>query len=202
VFEPFFTTKEVGKGSGLGLAQVYAFVTQSGGHVSIDSTVGKGPVITLTFPRSLGQPQPEKSPPAYEFKWPAGAKSSNGDSAPRSHVLFVEDDREVAALTIEMLDSIGYAVTHVTSPAAALGALANGRAIDLVFSDVMMPGGMNGVELALEIRKRRPELPVVLATGYIEAARGAAAEGLEVLVKPYQLETLAQTLSGHLEPRH
>jgi CheY-like chemotaxis protein len=117
-------------------------------------------------------------------------------------VLFVEDDREVAALTVEMLDSIGYAVTHVTSPAAALGALANGRSIDLVFSDVMMPGGMSGVELALEIRRRRPNLPVVLATGYKEAARGAVAEGLDVLLKPYQLETLARTLRSHLAERH
>jgi signal transduction histidine kinase/CheY-like chemotaxis protein len=204
VFEPFFTTKEVGKGSGLGLAQVYAFVTQSGGNVGIDSQPGRGTTVTLTFPRSAAQPRPEESAifTLPEIEHEAGPEAGNGSEKKRNHVLFVEDDKEVAALTIEMLDNIGYKVTHVTSPAAALGALANGRAIDLVFSDVMMPGGMSGVELALEIRKRRPSLPIVLATGYIEAARGAVAEGLDVLVKPYQLETLAQTLNGHLAQRH
>jgi signal transduction histidine kinase len=206
VFEPFFTTKEVGKGSGLGLAQVYAFVKQSGGHVGIESEPGRGTTVALTFPRSAAQPQPQPEESAIftlpESEHEAGPEAGNGSAKKRRHVLFVEDDKEVAALTIEMLDSIGYKVTHVTSPAAALGALANGRAIDLVFSDVMMPGGMSGVELALEIRRRRPSLPIVLATGYIEAARGAVAEGLDVLVKPYQLETLAQTLNGHLARRH
>ena len=99
-------------------------------------------------------------------------------------MLLVEDDREVAALTSEMLDSIGYEVTHVASPAAALGALANGRRFDVVFSDVMMPGGMSGVDLAREIQRRRPDMPIMLATGYIEAARDAVAEGLEVLSSP------------------
>jgi CheY-like chemotaxis protein len=116
-------------------------------------------------------------------------------------VLLVEDDRDVAALTSELLDSIGYEVTHVASPAAALGALANGRRFDVVFSDVMMPGGMSGVDLAREIRRRRPDMPVMLATGFIEAARDAVAEGLEVLAKPYQIETLERSLRDLLSAR-
>jgi PAS domain S-box-containing protein len=193
VFEPFFTTKEVGKGSGLGLAQVYAFVSQSGGEVSIDSTPGIGTSVTLTFPRSDAEyPLEAVEQPYEDDPIPAAPEEKFG------HVLLVEDDTEVAALTMEMLDSIGYSVTHVASPAAALGALANGRDVDIVFSDVMMPGGMSGVDLAQEIRRRRPDLPIVLATGYVEAARGAMAEGLEVLAKPYQLDALAHALKDHL----
>jgi CheY-like chemotaxis protein len=89
----------------------------------------------------------------------------------------------------------------VNSAAAALDALAAGRTIDVVFSDVMMPGGMSGVDLAREVRRRRPDLPVVLTTGYIEVARTAMAEGLQVLVKPYQLETLARVLDSHVAAR-
>ena len=101
----------------------------------------------------------------------------------------------------EMLKAAGYTVTHVKSAASALDALADDRGVDVVFSDVMMPGGMNGVELAREIRKRLPHLPVVLTTGYVEAPRPAMAEGLEVLVKPYQLDTLSAILESHISHR-
>jgi CheY-like chemotaxis protein len=113
----------------------------------------------------------------------------------------VEDDANVAELTTEMLKAAGYAVTHVKSAVSALDALADDRGVDVVFSDVMMPGGMNGVELAREIRKRLPHLPVVLTTGYVEAARTAMAEGLEVLVKPYQLDTLSAILESHISQK-
>jgi CheY-like chemotaxis protein len=199
VFEPFFTTKEVGKGSGLGLAQVYAFVSQSGGEVAIDTKVGEGTRITLFFPRSRQKPQVEEASEDVEAS--QNGNNASGGGEVHGHVLLVEDDREVAALTSEMLDSIGYEVTHVASPAAALGALANGRRFDVVFSDVMMPGGMSGVDLAREIKRRRPEMPIILATGYIEAARDAVAEGLEVLSKPYQIEALARSLRELLAPR-
>jgi signal transduction histidine kinase len=195
VFEPFFTTKEVGKGSGLGLAQVYAFVSQSGGDIAIDSKPGEGTRITLVFPRS------QKKPAGEETLRAAPMAEPNGDGERHGQVLLVEDDSEVAALTGEMLDSIGYEVTHVATPAAALGALANGRRFDVVFSDVMMPGGMSGVELAREIRRRRPDMPIMLATGYIEAARDAVAEGLKVLAKPYQIEELAHSLRELLASR-
>ena len=198
VFEPFFTTKDVGKGSGLGLAQVYAFLSQSGGEVAIKSKLGQGTTVTLVFPRS--SQKPETDAPLAPKLSAADAPSHIASTA--GHVLLVEDDEEVAALTMEMLDSIGYAVTHVSSPSAALGALANGRAVDIVFSDVMMPGGMSGVELAREIRRRRPELPIILATGFVEAARDAVDAGLAVLAKPYQIETLAQVLRAHTPALH
>jgi CheY-like chemotaxis protein len=114
-------------------------------------------------------------------------------------VLLVEDDEAVAALTGEMLDSLGFAVTRVGSAAAALGALADGRAIDIVFSDVMMPGGTTGVELARQLRQRRPDLPVVLTTGFAGAAPDAKAEGFDLLPKPYRLEALSATLRAHLQ---
>jgi len=109
-------------------------------------------------------------------------------------VLLVEDDRDVSALTKEMLSSLGFAVTHVTSAAAALGALANSRPIDVVLSDIMMPGGMSGVQLAREIRQRHPALPVLLTTGYVEAASGLEDGEFELLLKPFSLETLATAL--------
>jgi PAS domain S-box-containing protein len=197
VFEPFFTTKEVGKGSGLGLAQVYAFASQSGGDVSIESKRGCGTTVTMRFPRY----EMSLDAAVAELADSAEVTPLTNDPTHVGHVLLVEDDREVAALTAEMLDSIGFEVTHVTSPSAALGALANGRAVDIVFSDVMMPGGMSGVELSQEIRRRRPEIPVVLTTGYIEAARDAILDGQEVLVKPYQLDELARVLSEQLALR-
>jgi PAS domain S-box-containing protein len=199
VFEPFFTTKEVGKGSGLGLAQVYGFVNQSNGQVAIDSRVGKGTTVTLTFPRSE-HPVEERTTAAAIAAKPAPRRAETRPGS-RGEVMVVEDDLTVADLTTEMLKVAGYAVFHVKSAADALEALAGGRSIDVVFSDVMMPGGMNGVELAREIRRRWPDLPVVLTTGYIEVARTAMSEGLEVLVKPYPLEALSATLESHMSEK-
>jgi len=115
--------------------------------------------------------------------------------------MLVEDDATVAQLTTRMLESVGFAVEHATSALEALEALPEARGADIVFSDVMMPGGMSGVELARAIRKKRADLPVVLTTGYVEVARSAMTEGLEVLVKPYSLDMLARTLNAHLSKR-
>ena len=199
VFEPFFTTKEVGKGSGLGLAQVYGFVNQSKGRIAIDSRVGKGTTVTITLPRS--ERAVAESTPATSAVTPAATRRPASRPGSRGQILLVEDDPTVADLTTEMLKAAGYTVCHVKSAGSALDTLADGNGIDVVFSDVMMPGGMSGVDLAHEIRKRRPDLPVVLTTGYIEAARTAMAEGLEVLVKPYRLETLSAILEGHISER-
>src|SRR5690606_26411977 len=110
-------------------------------------------------------------------------------------VLLVDDDAEVAALVGEMLKHLGYQVTYAASARAALATLADQPRVDLVFSDVMMPGGMSGVDLAREIRSRAPGMPVLLTSGYADAARGpAAAEGVQVLAKPYGLEELAVAL--------
>ena len=108
--------------------------------------------------------------------------------------MVIRDDAEVAALTREMLTCLGFAVMHVTSPAAALGALANSRSVDVVLSDIMMPGGVSGVELAREIKARHPGLRVVLATGYPDAAAGLDLEETRLLLKPYSLEARAEAL--------
>jgi len=186
VFEPFFTTKDVGKGSGLGLPQVYGFAQQSGGRVSIDSEVGAGTEVTLLLPRSLQLPAACVDT--------AAVACERVDAAARGQVLLVEDDHEVAALTREMLTHLGFSVIYAASPAAALGALANERSIDVVLSDILMPGGTNGLELAREIRRRQPALPVVLVTGYAEAVSGMEKDEFQLLHKPYSLDGLSHAL--------
>ena len=193
VLEPFFTTKDIGKGSGLGVPQVYGFAQQSGGRLTIDSEVGTGTIVTLLLPRSLQQPA------APETTDTSSAPSSRSDSTQRGVVLLVEDDSEVAALTREMLSCLGFTVIHVASPAAALGALANARSIDIVLSDIMMPGGVSGLELAYEIERRQPNLPIVLTTGYAESAAGMEDGKFALLLKPYSLEALAEALG--VEPK-
>ncbi|TGN89137.1 response regulator [Bradyrhizobium yuanmingense] len=189
VFEPFFTTKDVGKGSGLGLAQVHGFATQSRGTVRIQSQVGRGTSIELYLPRSFDLPSGERH--LIDLTMIRPKKSNQGQ------VLLVEDDDEVAALVSEMLGQLGYEVTRASSAAAALGALADGRPIDLIFSDIMMPGGMNGVELAREIKKRRSDIPILLTSGYAEASvHDAESAGIEILPKPYHIDELAAALTA------
>lgn len=189
VFEPFFTTKETGKGSGLGLAQVHGFVQQSGGHVEIKSEEGAGTTVTLILPRGEHLPENEAAPP------PVQAQAEESGAA--GEVLLVEDDDDVAALTQEMLGHLGWRVTRVASAEAALGAITNGLDVGLVFSDVMMPGGKNGIELAQTLRQRHIHLPIVLASGYAESVhRDAEREGLRLLSKPFDIETLAAAIEG------
>jgi signal transduction histidine kinase/CheY-like chemotaxis protein len=183
VFEPFFTTKEIGKGSGLGLAQVYGFARQSRGAVRIESREGVGTRVVLHLPRALTTAA--STVPSVV----AGATQSHG------HVLLVEDDEAVAALAVEMLQDLGYRVRREASAASALSTLKRDRSIELIFSDVMMPGGMNGVELARAARKMRPDVPVVLTSGFAEAAAvDAAKAGITLLPKPYKLESLSEAL--------
>jgi signal transduction histidine kinase/ActR/RegA family two-component response regulator len=190
-FEPFFTTKEVGRGSGLGLAQVYGFAAQSKGRVSIDSELGRGTTVAFVFPRSVKAGAPKEAPrEADDAVEDTGVRRRLEQ---RGHVLLVEDDTTVAALTTQMLDEAGIGVTLAGSARESLDALEGPHRIDIVLSDVMMPG-MSGVELARALRARYPALPVVLTTGYVEAARAAMAEGFAVLVKPYSFETLVGTL--------
>jgi signal transduction histidine kinase/ActR/RegA family two-component response regulator len=195
VFEPFFTTKDVGKGSGLGLAQVHGFATQSRGTVRIKSAVGEGTSIELYLPRS--RKVPSKARHLIDLNRVRPKKANHG------RILLVEDDDEVAALVSEMLSQLGYEVTRAASASAALGALADGRPIDLVFSDIMMPGGMNGVELAREIKRRRSDMPVLLTSGYAEAAvKEAEREGVQILPKPYHIDELAAALGAAKANHH
>ena len=187
-FEPFFTTKEVGSGSGLGLAQAHGFAKASGGAVRIASSPGRGTLVSLFLPRTL-------KTPAYTAELMAHASDDVAGNA--AQVLVVEDDDEVAALTVEMINQLGYDTTRVASAEAALGALADRRSVDIVFSDVMMPGRMNGVELAQEIRRRRPNLPVLLTSGYAEAARRkAGGQQIKIIPKPYRIDELRDALAA------
>jgi two-component system NtrC family sensor kinase len=183
IFEPFFTTKDVGKGTGLGLSQVYGFAKQSGGTVTVASQVGQGTTFTLYLPRS--QEQPQRSPPVQI-----------GEAAPAAagSVLVVEDNTEVADIATALLNELGYQVTRVASAQTALDVLRSGEQFDLVFSDVVMPGGMNGVELAQEIARDYPALPVVLTTGYYNAVDKPLPRGLPVLRKPYDIGELKRVL--------
>lgn len=190
VFEPFFTTKEVGKGTGLGLAQVYGFVKQSGGGVQLRSRSGEGTTVALLLPIAQGATRPRK----------AAAPEDAGANGHGASVLVVEDDDDVASAVMGMLTQLGHRPTRVPTAAAALSALANGQQVDVVFSDVMMPGGMDGLALAREAGQRWPGIRVLLTTGYTGGGPAAVPPGVPVLRKPYRIDeltaALARVLSG------
>jgi CheY-like chemotaxis protein len=185
-FEPFFTTKEVGKGSGLGLSQVYGFVAQSGGHVEIDSMPGSGATVTLYLPLAASVAK--------------GTAASASRPAPRvGRILVVEDDPEVLDVTVETLRRIGYEVLTAGDAPAALAVLRREAEIDILFSDIVMPRGMNGVELARTALRLRPQLRVLLASGYpmsaVAGKRGISVDtGFAFLSKPYRGADLAEAL--------
>jgi two-component system NtrC family sensor kinase len=183
VFEPFFTTKEIGKGTGLGLSQVYGFAKQSGGTATVTSAVGRGTVITLYLPRTRETPAP-----AGTHAQPEAALQPTGTA------LVVEDNPEVAEVATAYFQQLGYTVKQVANAHEALAQLGNDPKIDVVFSDVLMPGGMNGVELGLAVRQLYPGLPVLLATGYSNSVRDAVQQGFIVLQKPFDLGALEQGL--------
>ncbi len=183
VFEPFFTTKEVGKGTGLGLSQVYGFAKQSGGTATVTSTVGRGTVITLYLPRTQESPAP-----AIAHSEPATAPQRAGT------VLLVEDNPEVAEVAAAYLQQLGYLVEQAAGAREALELLGSGPKIDIVFSDILMPGGMTGLALAKTIRERYPTMPVLLCTGYSSSAQDAVGNGCVVLQKPFDLAALEQGL--------
>ncbi len=188
VFEPFFTTKGVGEGTGLGLAQVYGFARQSGGGVRLHSRLDQGTTIAILLPVSkTAAPVPART-----------AEDTTTQSKLSAAVLVCEDDDDVAALVVDMLVQLGHTPTRVSTAAAALGALADDRAVDLLFTDVLMPGGMDGLTLAREAGRRRPGLPVLLTTGYTGAGASAVPLDLPVLRKPYKLQDLADALQTTL----
>jgi two-component system, NtrC family, sensor kinase len=189
VFEPFFTTKEVGKGTGLGLSQVYGFAKQAGGAVTIASTVGSGTVITLYLPRTT------------ELTAPSIAPTEHKEQPRRTGtVLLVEDTAEVADVASAYFQQLGYGVKHAASAREALELLAADSKIDLVFSDILMPGGMNGLELGHAIRKLYPGVPVLLTTGFSTSAREGVEQGFLLLQKPFDLAGLEQALARVAKP--
>lgn len=176
-FEPFFTTKEIGKGTGLGLSQVHGFVAQSGGTIEIESTPGTGTTVRLILPAAAA---------------PGEDRANGGDGAPAlaggETVLLVEDEPLVRMMAHEMLETLGYTAIVAASAERALDELARHGTIDLLLTDIAMPG-MNGRALADAARASRPALKVLLTTGYDPA--GGEPGGLPVLAKPYLLEDLA-----------
>jgi CheY-like chemotaxis protein len=194
VFEPFFTTKGPDKGTGLGLAQVHGFAKQSGGDITIESTSGEGTTVTVHLPRAT-KTVPREAPQAR-------ARESEGATLQRTAgrtVLVVEDNPDVASFAASMLEGLGYTTRRAANAAEALALMGIGERVDAVFSDVVMPGPMNGVQLASALRLSHPHLAIVLATGYSEVlAEWNGRAVAEVLGKPYRLDELAAALERAL----
>jgi CheY-like chemotaxis protein len=184
-FEPFFTTKPEGRGTGLGLSMVYGFVKQSGGHINIESAVGQGSIIKLYLPRSTqaADPLSESAP----------IPVSGGNEM----ILIAEDDEHVRETVVAMLNDLGYRVLKAKDAQSALSIIESGMPIDLLFTDVIMPGPMKSTELARKARERMPNLAVLFTSGYTEDAftgSGSIGESVELLSKPYSREALARKL--------
>ncbi len=190
-FEPFFTTKDVGKGTGLGLSMVYGFVRQSNGHVTIQSAEGEGTTVRIYLPFA-GTSASE----APESRAPQGESRSGSET-----LLVVEDDADVRALAVSVLGDLGYKVLEAATGDAALPLLMARPDIDLLFTDVVMPGSLSGVDLAQQARERHPALRVVLTTGYASSLveRERLAEAVEILRKPYRPADLAETIRTALD---
>jgi CheY-like chemotaxis protein len=194
VFEPFFTTKEPGKGSGLGLSRVYGFVRQSGGFVTLASTVGIGTRLSIYLPpssKSLGEQV-------------ALDQLLVASPVRKETILLVEDDSSVLALVIEMLNDLGYRVITASDAHGALEIVRRGEPIDLILTDIVMPGGKTGVHLAAEARALRPDIKVLLTSGYPgEALTRHEPTDVEwpMIAKPFRQPELASRLQSLLEVR-
>jgi signal transduction histidine kinase len=188
VFEPFFTTKEVGKGSGLGLSQVYGFVKQSSGHILVDSNPGEGTALRLYLPRSV---------PFVELSATAGAHPHHSPRGSET-VLIVDDNRDVREVTAVIVGSLGYEVLTAEDATGAIGIIRTRCGIDLLISDIVMSGGINGFELARAARVLCPDLPVLLMSGY-PAGRDTKAGEFRILHKPYRREQLALQIRATID---
>lgn len=186
IFDPFFTTKPIGQGTGLGLSQVFGFAKQSGGDVDVHSVPGQGTTFTLYLPQvnaealTVAAPPPPPAPP---------------ESGRQQRVLVVEDNREIGSFAADMLQDLGYRVTWAGTAEEALNHFGpSASEFDAVFSDVMMPG-IGGVELAKQLRRRRPDLPIVLTSGFSQALSEDGYQGFDFLSKPYSAEQVAHLLA-------
>ncbi len=191
VFEPFFTTKEVGKGSGLGLAQVYGFVKQCGGHVRLSTAPGRGTAVSLYLPRAA-EPHSAAAPPT-------GAQAGDVPGGSET-VLIVEDNAHVRDMATAMVASLGYRALSAADAKEALRILREAPRVDLLISDVVMSGGIDGFELARRAHAGYPDLPVLLVSGYPRGAV-AGADDFPILRKPYRREELAHRIRAALHTR-
>jgi len=192
VFEPFFTTKEVGKGTGLGLSMVYGFVKQSRGHVKIYSEVGHGTSIKLYLPRAAVAGDEAAPTSARQVANPGGSES----------ILVVEDSPTVRSMSAGILRALGYRVREAEDGPTALRILNEGGAFDLLFTDLIMPNGIDGQELWRQARALRPEMRALFTSGYSEQflkGRGATEEGIPLLNKPYRTRALAEAIRRALD---
>jgi signal transduction histidine kinase/CheY-like chemotaxis protein len=190
VFEPFFTTKEVGKGTGLGLSMVYGFVRQSGGHIAIESAPGVGTTIALYLPKATQQPDAdEESIPPKAI--PTGSE----------RILVVDDNEDLLKVTSAMLTTFGYQVSCARNGAEALRMLQGGQEFELLFSDIVMPGGMNGIELARELTRLNNGIKILLTSGYAGDVleRHGAVDEFPIIDKPFHLSDLARRLRSILD---
>lgn len=191
-FEPFFTTKEVGKGSGLGLSMVYGFVKQSGGHVTIDSKTGQGTTVRMYLPKSHLEAASVTATRSPKPLPPGQAET----------ILVVEDDTTVRQLTVSMIHSLGYRTLEAGTAERALEKLAAHRQVALLFTDVVLPGNMNGFDLAALVQQRYPHVKVLFTSGYTEHGlfdSGDLHEHVELLAKPYRKADLADKLQTILK---
>jgi PAS domain S-box-containing protein len=191
-FEPFFTTKDIGKGTGLGLSQVYGFVRQSAGHVKIYSEPGEGTTVKIYLPRHFG-PTDRTTVDAV----PEAARAIGTET-----ILVVEDDEDLRIYAIEILRELGYRVLEAANGADALAILDRGGDIDLLLTDVVMPGGLNGRQLADEALRRRPRLRVLFTTGYTRNAivhHGRLDPGIHLIGKPFSFQELAAKVRTRLD---
>jgi signal transduction histidine kinase/DNA-binding response OmpR family regulator len=188
IFEPFFTTKDVGKGSGLGLSQVYGFVRQSGGDVTVTTALGDGAAFEISLPAIDPPVQAQAAPSA-----------PSEDATGSEHILVVEDDPSVLALAVDTLQSLGYRVTTARNAASALRRLKGSTAFEMLFSDVVMPGGVSGLDLARRARVRNPGLKVLLTSGFIGEEAIDWADEYPMLDKPYDSPSLAAKVRSVLD---
>jgi PAS domain S-box-containing protein len=193
--EPFFTTKKMGHGTGLGLSMVYGFVKQSGGHLRIESSVGRGTSVRLYLPKTDAVPEPDTAMSEDELANFSGQERT---------VLLVEDDAGVRAVTAALLKELHFTIIEADSGTRALEIIAREPGIDLLFTDIVMPGGINGFELGRLARECRPQLPVLYATGYA-ASFSASEQSADILTKPYRefdlLTKLRTLLPAKAAPR-
>ena len=189
--DPFFTTKEEGKGTGLGLSMVYGFAKQSGGFAQIESVMGEGTTVRLSFPATE----------AAEDE--AGEEAAPAEARPGSETILIVDDRaDVAELARAILRDYGYGTLMARHGREALEILADHSEIDLLFSDLIMPGGMDGLSLAREAHRRHPALKILLTTGYAEASlerTGLARPEFDILNKPYRRADLIRRVRAALD---
>jgi CheY-like chemotaxis protein len=191
-FDPFFTTKPIGQGTGLGLSMIYGFVRQSGGQVRISSELGEGTTMSLYLPRHGDGAEPAEDVPSPR----AVRRSRQGET-----VLVIDDEPTVRMLAADVLDELGYSAIEAEDGPEGLKVLESGVRIDLLITDVGLPGGMNGRQVADAGRAIRPGLKVLFITGYAEnaiASNGYLDQGMQMMTKPFSMDALAERIKDLL----